>query len=447
MKEVAEQVTALYRARGYLLTHAFVPKQDFRDGSVRIEVVEGKIDKITVEGAESYSEELIRDYFQGSTEDGVFQTDKFQRGILLLNELPNLKVTAHLKSSQEKGKADVVLKAEESKNYHFNLDYNNFGSPITGEHRFGLGFDLDNMAGVGDSLYLRSVISFAPAGSNFYNIGYRTPVNTSGTSIGVDYANGSFTAGREFAILDIRGNADIYTVSVSQALDRSLDFSSTVGAAISYKDSDSSLLGLPQARDRYWASRLSWQGDWRDLDGRSLLQASWTQGLGGMETGDPLASRLGASSNFTKFNLDLARVQTIDTGLYAIARGTAQFAWSPLYTAEQFALGGPDTVRGYPQASYLGDTGYVLSAELRWSPLEDPEVLQFAAFIDQGGVTRRNALPGEIGSVSLTGAGIGLRSNLSPETSLRLDLGFPLSSADNFNSQNPLLYGAVRTRF
>ena len=448
MKELAAEITRLYREAGGLLTQAYVPKQPFDTSVVRLSVVEGKVDQLKIEGNDNYSEELIRAYMAPALRDGTFQTDEFQRSLLLLNELPNMKASAHLLKGKERGKVDAVIKVEEDKNWHLNLDYNNFGSRFTGEHRLGLGFDLDNVAGNGDTLYLRSVLSFLPSGSTFYNVGYRTPVNTDGTSVGFDYANGAFTAGRDFAILDVRGDANIYTFSVSQALDRTLDFSSTFGAAFSYKNSDSRLLGIQQAHDRYFSGRFSWQGDWRDVDGRTLSQVSWTQGFGGMPNNDPLASRVGAKSTFTKFNVDLARVQNLGPGFYGILRGTAQFAWQPLFTGEEFALGGPDTVRGYPQASYLGDTGYVVSAEARWSPLDnDPEALQFAAFIDHGGVTRRQPQPGDIRSVNLTGAGIGVRSNLSENVSVRVDLGFPLSSADNFNNHAPVVYGAIRTRF
>lgn len=447
MKELAAQIAQLYRDSGRLLTQAYIPNQNFQGGTVKVAVVEGKVDKIKIEGNKTYSEELIRDYFASAVQDGSFRTDEFENSLLLLNDLPNMKVSAHLVKAQEKGKVDAILKVEEDKNFHVNLDYNNFGSRFTGEHRLGLGFDIDNIAGVGDTLYLRSVLSFFPTGSAFYNVGYKIPVNTSGTTIGFDYANGAFTAGREFAILDVRGSADIYTLSVSQALDRSLDYSSNLGAAISYKNSDSRLLGLQQAHDRYVCARLNWQGDWREVEGRTLAQLSITQGLGGMPNGDPLASRVGAQSNFTKFNADLARVQNIAPGFYGIIRATGQYAWRPLFTAEEFALGGPDTVRGYPQASYLGDVGYVVSAEARWSPLEDPEILQFAAFIDHGGIARRNPQLGDVASVKLTGAGVGLRSNLSETTSLRVDLGFPISSADNFNNHAPIVYGAIRTRF
>ncbi|MFN8611521.1 MAG: ShlB/FhaC/HecB family hemolysin secretion/activation protein [Vulcanimicrobiota bacterium] len=447
MKELAASISQMYRDSGRLLTQAYIPNQSFRDGQVKIAVIEGKVDKIKIEGNKSYSEELIRDYMKDAVQNGTFKTDEFERSLLLLNDLPDMKVSAHLVKGSQKGVVDAVLKVEEDKTFHVNLDYNNFGSRFTGEQRLGLGFDIDNIAGNGDNLYLRSVLSFLPTGSVFYNLGYRTPINSEGTSVGFDYANGAFTAGREFAILDVRGSADIYTFSVAQALERSLAFSSNFGAAISYKNSDSRLLGFQQAHDRYVCGRVSWQGDWREVEGRTLFQISMTQGLGGMANNDPLASRVGARSNFTKFNADVARVQNLAPGFYGIVRGTGQFAWQPLYTGEEFALGGPDTVRGYPQASYLGDTGYVLSAEARWSPLEDTEALQFAAFIDHGGVTRRNPQLGDVRSVHLTGAGIGLRSNFTENTSLRLDLGFPISSADNFNNHAPVLYGALRTRF
>jgi hemolysin activation/secretion protein len=265
--------------------------------------------------------------------------------------------------------------------------------------------------------------------------------------LGVLYANGAYTAGREVAVLDIRGDANIFGLTVSHPLARSLSYSADLDFRLSHNDLENEILGLPLSRDKYTAAALGYRGEWRDSSGRFLGAATLTKGLGGTESGDPLASRLGAGGDFTKYNFDIARIQEFNSQWLAVLRGSAQFSADPLFSAEQFALGGPDTVRGFSQAEALGDQAYNATLEVRYSPLTDnPDLFQTVFFLDHGAVTKKLPLPGEDGSEKLTGAGLGFRVNFD-QTRVRLDLGFPISPSSNIRGTSPVIYGQVQTRF
>jgi hemolysin activation/secretion protein len=451
MKELAKQLTALYQKNGYFLTRVIVPAQQFKSESVELRVVEGRIGKVSVEGAHHYPEEYIRERFQQSFEGEGFSSARFQRTMLLMNELPDLQVKAVMTPGEEIGTADVQLRVKDALPLHGGIDYNNYGTRETGVNRVGLSAEAGNLLQTGDQFSVRGVVGFPAEQNTFYQLQYLTPLDMDGTSVSFGYANGAFAVSQGLgAILDVRGSADIYTLGFSRALDRELDFSSNLGLAISHKDVRNDFLGgtVPFSRDVYTSARLTYQADFRSADGRTLLQGAWTQGLGGTGSGDPLVSRSGASGGFTRFNFDAVRVQNIETGLYAVFRGSAQVATQPLYLAEQFAVGGPDTVRGYGQAELLGDDGYVVGAELRWSPFkEDLDAFQVAAFIDHGGVRLKRPLPGELpNGAHLTGAGFGFRWGLSDNANVRLDLGFPISPSSNRGDTLPAVYLGVQTR-
>lgn len=453
IKEVARNLTALYQRNGYFLVRAYVPAQNIQGDRIELRVVEGKVGQIKVEGAEHYDPDYIRERFMNSfTEDGNFRNDRFQRSMLLLNELPDLRVKAVMQPGQAEGTADITLRVEDELPVHFGLDYNNYGTVETGENRVGLTFEAGNLLQQADLLSLRGVVGFPARQNTFYQLNYQTPLNQDGTALTLGYANGAFAVSQGLgAILDVRGDADIYNVAISHALNRELQFSSNLGLALSHKFIRNNFFGgqVPFSRDEYNSARFTYQADWRSPSGRTLLQAAYTQGLGGTSADDPLVSRAGASGGFGKFNLDLARIQTFDTGLYGLLRASGQWATQPLYVAEQFAVGGPDTVRGYSQAELLGDNAYVVSAELRWSPFEDDlDAFQVSTFIDHGGVGLRRPLPGDLprGS-SLTGAGFGFRFGLEDKATLRLDLGFPLSPTPARNGRSPAIYAGLQSRF
>lgn len=451
MKEAAADVTSIYQRHGYYLVHAIIPVQDFSQPEIRMTIVEGKIGKIHVEGAEHYDPEFIERRFRYAIPDGNFEAEAFQRSLILLNELPDLQVKAVFAPGAP-GEADVTLKVEDQQPLHFDLDYNNYGTPETGQNRVGVGAEVGNVAFQGDQVSLRGVVGFPTRANTFFQADYNTPVNLDGTTVNFSYANGAFAVSQGLAaILDVRGDADIFTVTVGHPLERKLDFSSNLSFGISHKNIKNTFFGgsQPLTHDEYTMSRLTYQADWRGPSGRTIFQMAWAQGLGGTGSSDPLVSRVGATGTFSRFNFDVARIHRLDEGLYGVLRGSAQIATTPLYVGEQYALGGPDTVRGYQQAELLGDNAYLIGAELRWSPFRDMrDRFQLAAFIDHGGVSLNRRQPGDLPRGNhLTGAGVGLRWGFTESSNLRLDLGFPISPTSNRQDVLPAVYLGVQNRF
>jgi hemolysin activation/secretion protein len=116
-------------------------------------------------------------------------------------------------------------------------------------------------------------------------------------------------------------------------------------------------------------------------------------------------------------------------------------------TAEQFAIGGPDSVRGYIQAEQLGDEGYFASMEFRRTLVQKPASnLQALAFVDHGHVYNELPTPFD-GPRTLTGAGVGARAVVDRNTSLRLDLGFPLDPNRTSLNYSSMLYAQANHRF
>jgi hemolysin activation/secretion protein len=449
MKEAAARLTDLYRNKGYLLVRAIVPKQQFGSGPVTIQVLEGKIGSVSVEGGKHYSESFIKRHIEAATVDGTFQVDRFQRQLLLLNEYSDLEAQAVLKPGGDKGTADIVVKVQDESPVHFGLDYNNWGIPETGENRFGATFDAGNLFTDGDAFRLRGVLQTpTDDASTFFQVRYDAPINVNGTRVGVEYQRGDFSSGDGLAqILDVRGDADIISGFASHALIRTLDHSSDIALTLSQKSVANNIFGnVPLAREDYLAARLDYRGDWRSVSGRSLLAASLTKGFGG--DGGTFTSNPRANDDFTKINFDAMRIQNLGPGFYGVLRGSGQAAFDSLYSLEQFALGGISSVRGYTQAELLGDSGYALSAELRWSPIKtNPEIFQVVTFIDHGGVDIIDQFPGELPEDSLTGAGFGFRSSLNENTHLTLDIGFPISPSETRRGDSAVVYGGIQTRF
>jgi hemolysin activation/secretion protein len=456
LQELTAELNALFRERGFMLAQAVLPAQAIAAGSVEIVVLQGKVGQVLVEGNETYSSDFLKARLGTAiAADGILMSEPFYRAVLLLNELPDLEVKTVLKPGGVKGTTDVVLQVSDSLPVHGGLSYNNFGTPQTSTHRFGASFSAGNLLAESDLMTISGNF-----GTPFDRVGvfqgaYSFPVNLEGTRMGLLYSNSAFTVGQELEILDIRGRANIFGLTLAHPTVRSLDRSDDLSLALFYKDILNTFAGgIPFGKDVYGSMRLGYSMDLRDLRGRTIIQPALTQGLGGNAANDPLSSRLGATGTFTRLNLDVVRVQVLGTQTYGLLRFSGQLAADPLFVSEELALGGPDSVRGFAQSEFLGDLGYQVTAELNYSPLEeDPEtdwserqLLQLAAFVDHGSAWRLNSLPGEIASRTLTGAGVGLRLGIFENAQLRLDLGFPIAGAGPLDP-TVIPYAQVQTTF
>ena len=246
-------------------------------------------------------------------------------------------------------------------------------------------------------------------------------------------SNAAFAVGQELEILDIRGDAIVAGAFVSHPFIRTPDWNLDLNGGFVYQDIDNFILDQTTSRDRLREFVLGVSTDWADTNGRNYFNARMVQDLGtafgGMNVDDPLSSRQ-AGGGFHKWNLDLARVHRFNNHWFGIGRIGTQAATRALPTAEQYALGGIDTVRGYTQAAYLGDAGWNTGAEIRYQPFtgEDANLLQIAAFVDHGNAYLKRPLPGVINNVTLTGAGVGVRVNFWDQTFIRADIGWPLGN-------------------
>lgn len=441
IRRVAEEVVARYRERDFMTVSAYLPEQDLSDGELTIAVVEAKVGKVTVEGNKFYDESYIKWMFdpvlQRQRDKGeLIRRSDVERQLLLLNDTMDLTIRSVVKESETPGYVDIVLQATDRRPLHLTLDYNNLGARSTGRNRLGASVEWGDVTGWGDMLNFRYVesdlLNADTKGLDLFYARYLAPVNNTGTSVDFSYANSAFQVGQELQILDIRGDADVLRAGVRHQLIRSSEANLEIEGAFVYQDVENRILGSTFSRDKLREVVLGVSGDWASGDGRNYAGLRLTQDLGevlgGTDRNDPLSSR-GAGGGFTKFNVDLSRVQKLSDASYLILRGTHQTAFSSLPYAEQFGLGGISSVRGYLQSAYLGDSGYSLSAEVRFAPIPDNrQLFEVGAFIDHGAAAVKSPLPGEIPNLALTGAGVTFQFRLPEETFLRADLAWPLGN-------------------
>src|ERR1700692_3340780 len=140
-------------------------------------------------------------------------------------------------------------------------------------------------------------------------------------------------------------------------------------------------------------------------------------------TGLPAISR-----SWTCGSRDSRRCPHVSDALSVKVAAAGQIASGPLFTSQQFYLGGAAFGRGYGSAEISGDNGIAGSLELRFDQKLNYRYLigsQLYSFVDSGAAWNAGYSLGE--GLSLTSAGGGVRLFLFDDLQADLGVAVPLS--------------------
>ena len=456
MRNVADLITAKYRDKGYIIVNAFVPKQEIKENVVTIQVVEGKVESISVMGNKSYSTSFIENYLSVIYKDPSLKEDRLEKALVLLNDNPSLDVKAALKAGTAPGTTDVIAEVKDKFPVWGNIFYDNYGTSTTGKNRVGFGLGLGNLLTSGDALNLWGITGLDKIDVNALSYGrvdYSVPLGVYGTRAGIYYAHNLYEAAGDVTPLGLSGNADLAGVFISHPLIKTRDSTLSARLGFDYKDVREYALQQLFAKDNVRVATFGLFYDSTDRYlGKNFADVTYHQGisgfLGGSGNTDLNVSTVGAGGNFNKVTADALRIQKLPGYNSLILKGSGQYSSDPLFVVEQFLIGGAGSVRGWDPAQYAGDIGYSLTAEADLSPFfadntifgqKVGNTIQYAFFIDHGYVRRNNVQPGEDRQDYLTGAGGGIRLFAGSFFTLKADYGIPWVN-NSFDTRKAVTY-------
>ena len=428
-------ISTHYAERGYILARAYPPQQTIEDGVLILEVLEGKIGQIEIVGNQYYSSAFIHKYFD-RFQGHALQYNQFLRQLVLINENKDLLVGALLEKGKKVGTADLILRINDKRPLHLYLNENNYGRKLTTKSQFGGRLDYGNALVYGDRFSIAEVIGFPVDALYFTDLIYRAPLNQSGTSLEVAYLFTKFHV-EEMTSLRLRGRSDIGTLLFTQAMIRNRLLSLDLFTSFDYKQFENYTFNILTSQDRLRVFGFGISFDnFLISHGRDYLTARLSAGiphfLGSLPAVSDWSSRPGAGGRFIKLNVDFDHMQQLWTNYLFTVHASGQYSPYKLVVPEQIYIGGGSTVRGFPLASALGDSGYYLNFEFHIPPpiignllffkKAWKDWLQIVGFLDHGGV-----FPQSYPDVFEWGAGFGIRVNGPLKLALSLDVGFPLN--------------------
>ncbi|WP_439343147.1 ShlB/FhaC/HecB family hemolysin secretion/activation protein [Vacuolonema iberomarrocanum] len=431
-------VTRLYTDNGYLTSGALIPPQTVEDNVVIIQVVEGRLEDIDIEGNRRLNDSYIRSRLRlaGRTPLNV---PRLLEGLQLLQLDPLLEtISADLQAGVDPGTNRLVVSVAEADSFSLTLNLDNERSPSVGSVQRGVTIEELNLTGLGD----RALFEYTNTdGSNSIDASYRVPFNPRNGTIELSFGLGDSDVIEEpFDVLEIDSDSRYYELAVRQPLFQSPTQEFALDFAFSRQESQTEL-GIadigpfplsPGADDegRTRISALRFGQDWVQRSSLHVL-AGRSQFNVGVDLFDPTINENAPDSRFFSWRGQGQWVRLLGRDTLLFVRGDVQLTGDSLPSFEQIGLGGQATVRGYRQNELLTDNGALISAEVRIPVLRVPAVdgiLQVAPFVE-GGVGWNNDTP-DPDPNSLVGLGLGLLWRMGENFTARFDWGIPLVDTD-----------------
>ncbi|MDD2702675.1 MAG: ShlB/FhaC/HecB family hemolysin secretion/activation protein [Candidatus Omnitrophica bacterium] len=468
LQKAADEITGLYRKKGYITSLTYVPEQEITDNTVEFKVVEGRIGDIQVEAPKYGKVETIRNKFL--VEKGqILDSKKLEVNLHRINKQTDRTMRAVLSPGATPETSNLLVKVDKEKSpQHFFTEFNNRGSKYTDKKRWGLGYVNNNLLGNDDML----AVKFNSNNQNDVYSGsaaYDMAVSRYNTRLGVYAAYSRADIGGQFAVLTPEGRAHVWGLYLShpwldkefidEATNTSMALTSNLTAGFDSISVTNKILGNKTSKDELRVAKVGINFEETDNLGRGSFSTEVHAGipgiLGAMEKYDVNASRMDAGGEFQKYTGSVTRITRLPASVMLINSFKGQYTTDALVNSAQMVLGGADTVRGFPEAEYLADYGWINTVELRAPMFLLPAVLkvpfdkkrtslldaiQLVGFIDAGKGYLNKHRAGEVEDKYLIGAGFGFRIDFYDHLRGKIDVGFPLGNEDPSDGSNSTVH-------
>jgi len=435
-------LTLLYVNNGYITSGAIIPDQDVVGGVITVQIIEGSLAKIEVEGHDWFRAGYLRDRIERGAQTPL-RLEPLQERLQLLQQDRRIEqINAELRPGEKRGDSIMQLNVKEASPWKAWLDFSNYQTPVVGAERGLATIAHQNVTGNGD------MFSFTYGRSHGVNpiidTSYSLPLNRYDTTFIASYRRNDFLVVDDaFRSLDLNAKTEIIGFTLRQPIYRTLTDELAVaitGEHLSNKVTSAfdlpgvSSLFIPGSSDTgvSTVSALRFIQEYVHRTSTSVIAARSRFSVG--------LDVLSATNNSGplpdgQFFSWLGQVQAVRRfddwwGMQLLGQMNLQVANDRLFPLEQIPVGGRFSVRGYRENTLIRDNAFLASIESRFpllSYITGEPLLQFAQFVDFGHAWNAKGVTPD--PQTLAAVGLGLRWNVLPRDRARFELywGLPLN--------------------
>lgn len=434
VKEIINRINTLYLEKGFVTARAFVPEQDIVDGSLYIDLYEGKVGEVSVVNNRWTKDSYIKKRISAKPYK-LFDIVELEQDVLNFNKYtPGVELSANLKPGEKRmGTTDIELAAREKLPFHTSFIFDNAGRSTIGQLRGGVALTHDSLFGYRDKLTLGAYVS---SHSNTPFADYNIPVNKKDGRVGFSFSSSyAHIAQGDYKMFNIRSRSYVYSLYFNQPLIRKPYMELSSFSSVDYKQATTSFDGFDLYTDKITSARtgLNLRYDTKRGIWYANQYVSYAMPI------------FRDNSNYVKLEGGLIRLHDFGHGIVGQFRGAYQAIPKDVVPyIDQFQAGGLSSVRGYSEGLLIGRSGYLLSGELLF-PIAPASVkskdkkkeipflgryVKGVAFVDHAMVFPFKGdgpgAPGYDANDVLLSIGLGLRVTLPKDLTARLYWGFPM---------------------
>ncbi|MHB1948148.1 MAG: ShlB/FhaC/HecB family hemolysin secretion/activation protein [Gammaproteobacteria bacterium] len=431
LQALVEEISKKYREAGYVLSRAILPAQEIKHGVVKVQVIEGYVSNVAVQGDPGRDKALLEQYGKNVMKSKPLKLQDLERVMLLINDLSGLTVKSVLTPSKTiPASSDLTLVATRQwVNAYF--IYDDYGSRFLGPREVSYGGNVNSLIAPGDKNAFHFSQTSVKKQLYFEEFVHSQPIGTSGLiwTLGSNYTRTQ--PGFTLRNADIIGQSFSAYSNFDYSLFRARSQNLTLRAMLNYQNVNSTILGLPFYQDRFRSLGLGAYFDIADSWlGANSMELDFYHGFPIFGAQNHfLQSRPRGQTAFSKFNFTGSRLQGIKGRFSAYLSTQAQYAFNSQLATQQYSYGGAVYGRGYDPSEIVGDRGLAAKFELRMdtSPeLRFLQTMQFYLFYDAGIVWNISNV-GQPPKLSANSTGGGARITLIPQVSGEFFIAKPLT--------------------
>lgn len=396
LRNAAEALETRFREKGFFLTRVFVPPQQVKDGVFEVQVIEGYLSAVYVDGAPN---DKLRQRIEAITgpllNKRPIDLATIERALLLINDLPGVIGTSLLRQGADLGASEIVVTVAQLPDSHL-VTFNNTGSRTVGPITLGVNSTFFNPFKRAGSLNVG-----VTAGGDLENIDelqavtarYSMPIGTNGAIFSFGGLASNAIPGGTIRDLGIRALSQSVSPRLRLPLLRTRPNSVYLDLGLAVNRSRTILAGQVLSFDKTTVAEasVSWaQNGWGN--GTTNASIGLFHSLPILDHTKVSAETTGTNvkdEDFFKVNFSLNRIQqTLIKGMSILGQVQGQWTDDRLPTGEYVAFGGVGIARGFDGGASAGDKGIGGLLELRYdsSVSRQPYIgnIQFYAFVDGG---------------------------------------------------------------
>jgi hemolysin activation/secretion protein len=432
----------LYKDNGYPTVLVNIPQQDVSKGIVKLDVIEGKVDRLRISGSRYFSLGMIREKVPALAEGEVPHLPTVQEQLQTLNTTnADLHATPIFRPGRSPGTVAVELRIKDDAPLHGSLEVNGRNSIGTTRTRLVANLSYANLWLKNHSFSLTYQTSPEDTKEVRVLVGsYVMPISDTGDRLAM-YAvkSDSETGVSSGGALSVVGKGKIAGARWVKPLKGEERYYHSIVFGLDYKDFDE-VVGLVDADSivtpiNYTMFSMDYNGTVLSLSSTTTFTASvkFAPRAFGNNTFEFENKRFEANPNFSILNALISNEYRLNNGIKLHSTVAGQFANQALVSNEQFSVGGAGTVRGYYESQVLADDAAWASFEVQSPDLKSLKKRGFKdahlkAFIEGAATRIHEPLVGTDDREQISGAGIGLRLATKKSFQLALDVASALKA-------------------